>query len=99
MKKKKKNYTESTKVLAHLIPKILEKENLEQDKKVVLGLTYQGTGKIEINPNQNSREYFDTLTHELLHCFFVDLNEKTVTILANKMTKVFWSKNFRRISK
>jgi hypothetical protein len=36
----------------------------------VLGYALQEDFEIEIDPNQPSREYLDTLIHEMLHCFF-----------------------------
>ena len=55
--------------------------------------------EIVIDKRQDSKNYLDTLLHEMLHCFAPRWGEKRVTETANEMTRVIWEKNFRRIEK
>ena len=55
--------------------------------------------KIEVEERQESKDYLDTLIHEMLHCFAPKWGEKRVAETANEMTRVIWDKNYRRIEK
>ena len=54
---------------------------------------------IEIDPRQDSKEYLDTVIHELLHHKFPDLDESKVTKIAKIISRKLWTLNFRRIMK
>ena len=64
-----------------------------------VGLAYADEIEIVIDKRQDSKNYLDTLLHEMLHCFAPRWGEKRVTETANEMTRVIWDKNFRRIEK
>ena len=74
-------------------PKIINKE-LEGN---ILGLAYQEGFEIEIDPRQFSKEYLNTLIHEMLHCFLPDLSERNIIRMAGLMTNAIWARRFRRI--
>jgi hypothetical protein len=76
-------------------PQIVHKE-LEDH---VLGYAYQKDFEIEIDPRQYSKEYLNTLIHEMLHCFLPDLSEKSIIKMSDIMTSEIWKKNYRRLSK
>jgi hypothetical protein len=73
-----------------------------RDKKLeghVLGYAYQEDFEIEIDPRQVSKEYLDTLIHEMLHCFLPDLSERAITRMAHLMADEIWKRRYRRIAK
>ena len=55
--------------------------------------------EVVIEERQNSKDYLDTLIHEMLHCFAPKWGEKRVADTANEMTRVIWEKKYRRIEK
>ena len=73
------------------------------DKKLgrqkAVGQAYSDARVIEIDPRQRSKNYLDTLIHEMLHCFAPRWGEKRVSQTANEMTRVIWDKQYRRIEK
>ena len=73
------------------------------DKKLgrekAYGLAYSGDMRIVVEERQDSKDYLDTLVHEMLHCIAPKWGEKRVTETANEMTRIIWSKNYRRIEK
>ncbi len=73
------------------------------DKKLgrsdAVGMAYIDENRIEIDPRQKSKEYLDTLIHEILHLFNPDWSETKVSKAANEMTKIIWDKNYRRVDK
>ena len=73
------------------------------DKKLgrekAYGLAYSGDMLIEVEERQDSKDYLDTLIHEMLHCFAPAWGEKRVADTANEMARVIWDKNYRRIEK
>jgi hypothetical protein len=77
-------------------PKIKE---VSLEKENALGFAYQDDFEIEIEPKQSSKEYLNTLIHEMLHCFFPELKEGQITKLADIMADNIWKKNYRRIKK
>jgi len=85
-----------TRVLSKRAVKIQERK-LGKDK--ALGMCWYDTGEIEIDPRQDSREYLDTLIHEMLHCFFPDMSEKDVAKVSAKMSNAIWQYNYRRVAK
>lgn len=55
--------------------------------------------EIEIEKNQPSKEYLNTLIHEMLHCLLPDLSEKQIEKMANIMSEEIWKRRFRRLAK
>ena len=76
--------------------KVKEKK-LGREKAV--GLAYADEMEIVIDKRQDSKNYLDTLLHEMLHCFAPRWGQKRVSDTANEMTRVLWDKNYRRIEK
>lgn len=95
-KKQRKKLTKQTEVHAHLIPRIHEKKLGREGN---WGQQWSGTERIDIDPRQTAYRYLNTLIHEILHVYFVDLNENTVTIIADAIARIIWKKNYRRIQK
>lgn len=93
-KKKRVKLTKNTDVNAHLVPRIRERKLGREGN---WGQHWSGTRNIEIDPRQPSRKYLNTLIHELLHMFFPDLNEDTVLLIGDRMEKVIWKKDYRRM--
>jgi hypothetical protein len=54
-------------------------------------------GVIEIDPRLKSKDYLDTLVHELLHRELCFLREEHVGSVATLIAKELWEKGFRRI--
>lgn len=97
MPRKKKRIvelTDETEVAAHRVPRIREKKLGRE-----YGLHWIGTSDIDIDPRQDAKEYLDTLVHELMHLYFVDLNEETVRIITANIVEAIWAKNYRRLQK
>ena len=73
------------------------------DKKLgrqkAVGQAYTDARVIEVDPRQRSKNYLDTLIHEMLHVYNPDWSESKVTKTANEMTDIIWSKNYRRIKR
>ena len=63
------------------------------------GIAYGSEMRIEVEERQESKDYLDTLIHEMLHCFAPKWGEKRVSETANEMTRIIWNKNYRRIEK
>ena len=84
--------------MARPLKKIKVKEK-KLGRQGAVGLAYADEMMIEIDKRQDSKNYLDTLVHEMLHCFAPRWGEKRVTETANEMTRVIWDKNFRRIEK
>lgn len=74
-------------------PKILEKK-LEPK---TLGICHYDPPRIEIDPRQDSKEYMDTLIHEMLHHHFPKLSEKKVKKISKSLSSALWKKRYRRI--
>jgi hypothetical protein len=75
----------------------VKEKNLGREKAV--GLAYASEMEIVIDKRQDSKNYLDTLIHEMLHCFAPAWGEKRVSETANEMTRVIWEKQYRRIEK
>ena len=73
------------------------------DKKLgrqkAVGQAYTDARVIEVDPRQRSKNYLDTLIHEMLHVYNPDWSESKVTKTANEMTDIIWQKNYRRIKR
>jgi len=75
--------------------KVVERK-LGREKAV--GQCYTNKGLVEIDPRQCSKDYLDTLIHEMLHLYFPEDEEWRVLKVATKMTNELWKKKYRRIS-
>jgi len=73
------------------------------DKKLgrqrAVGQAYSDARVIEIDPRQTSKNYLDTLIHELLHVYAPKWSETKVNQTAKEMTQIIWQKNYRRIKR
>ena len=73
------------------------------DKKLgrqkAVGQAYTDAKVIEIDPRQKSKNYLDTLIHELLHVYNPEWSETKVSKTANEITDIIWKKNYRRIKR
>jgi len=73
------------------------------DKKLgrqkAVGQAYADSRIIEVDPRQRSKNYLDTLIHEMLHVYNPEWSENKVTKTANEMTDIIWQKNYRRIKR
>ena len=73
------------------------------DKKLgrqkAVGQAYTDSRIIEVDPRQRSKNYLDTLIHEMLHVYNPEWSENKVTKTANEMTDIIWQKNYRRIKR
>lgn len=63
------------------------------------GRSWRGESFIEIDPRQKSRQYLNTLIHELLHVIYPEESETKVREHSGVLTKYIWEKNYRRIYK
>jgi uncharacterized protein Veg len=77
-------------------PKIRERKIKDEG---VLGWAYQDDFEIEIDPRQSSKEYCNTILHEVAHVWFPDLSERQVIKFADILTDILWSRNYRRVLK
>ena len=55
-------------------------------------------GRIEIDPRQSSKDFLDTLIHEMLHHFWPDLTEDEVSRVATITAQVVWKLGYRRMA-
>ena len=68
-------------------------------REKAMGLAWVGEDKIEIDGRLKSKQYLDTLIHEMLHIYNPTWSETRVAQTANEMTSIIWSKNYRRIKR
>ena len=68
-------------------------------RQKAVGQAYSDARIIEIDPRQTSKNYLDTLIHELLHVYAPNWSETKVSKTANEMTDIIWKKNYRRIKR
>ena len=68
-------------------------------KHRAVGLAHVEERLIEVDPRQSSKDYLDTLVHELLHIIgpSKEWPEETVEKVANIITVHLWKAGFRRI--
>lgn len=71
-------------------------QNKKIAEKNILGYATQEDFEIEIDPRQSSKEYLNTLIHEMLHCFLPDLKEKHIIKMADLLSAAIWNRRFRR---
>ena len=68
-------------------------------REKALGLAWVGEDKIEIDGRLKSKQFLNTLIHEMLHIYNPNWSETRVDQTANEMCNVIWSKNYRRIKR
>lgn len=68
-------------------------------REKAFGLAWVGENKIEIDGRLKSKEYLDTLIHEMLHIYNPTWPETRVAQTATEMTNIIWSKNYRRMKR
>lgn len=60
------------------------------------GLSW-GNGRIEVDPRQSSKDYMDTIIHEILHERHPDLTEDQVLATSSKIAEVLQDCSFRKV--
>ena len=68
-------------------------------RQKAVGQAYSDARVIEVDPRQKSKNYLDTLIHELLHVYNPEWSETKVSKTANEITDIIWKKNYRRIKR
>ena len=68
-------------------------------REKAMGLAWVEDRRIEIDSRLESRDFLDTLIHELLHIYNPDWKEQRVASVATQMTNLIWAKDYRRIKK
>jgi len=68
-------------------------------REKAFGLAWVGENKIEIDGRLKSKEYLDTLIHEMLHIYNPTWPETRVAQTATEMANIIWNKNYRRIKR
>lgn len=63
------------------------------------GWAYTDQDKIEIDPRQTSRQYLNTLVHEILHVLYPEDSETKISNNADTITHYIWEDNYRKIEK
>lgn len=81
----------------NLKPIKIEHKDLTSDG--VWGWAYQDENRIELEKNQTSKEYLNTLIHEMLHCMLPDLKEPHIEKMADMLANEVWRRKFRKIAK
>lgn len=61
------------------------------------GMCNFDTKLLEVDPRQDSKNYLDTMVHEMLHLYFPDEPEWRITKVATRMTNELWKRKYRRI--
>ena len=73
--------------------------DIKLGRQKAVGQAYTDSKVIEIDPRQTSKNYLDTLIHELLHVYNPEWSETKVSKTATEMTQIIWTKNYRRIKR
>ena len=68
-------------------------------REKALGLAWVDKNKIEIDGRLKSKQYLNTLIHELLHIYNPTWSETKVDQTATEMCNIIWAKNYRRIKR
>lgn len=68
-------------------------------REKALGLAWVDKNRIEIDGRLKSKQYLNTLIHELLHIYNANWSETKVDQTATEMCNIIWSKNYRRIKR
>jgi hypothetical protein len=66
-------------------------------REKAMGLAWIEDRRVEIDSRLESKDFLDTLIHELLHIYNPDWKEQKVASTATQMTNLIWAKNYRRI--
>ena len=66
-------------------------------REKAMGLAWVEDRKVEIDSRLNSKDFLDTLIHELLHIYNPQWPESKIASTASQMTNLIWSKDYRRI--
>lgn len=75
-------------------PKVIERK---LGREGVVGFAYHDENLIEIDPRQNSFDYFETLIHEKLHLQFPKLSENKILALGHDMATFLWEHSYRKV--
>lgn len=82
--------------------KIKTSKPIIREKKLgrenVWGFCYDD-GLIEIDPRLDSKDYMDTLLHEMIHHHFPETSEADVERIATLMANALWKRRYRRVEK
>jgi hypothetical protein len=68
-------------------------------REKALGLAWVGENKIEIDGRLKSKQYLNTLIHEMLHIYNPAWPETRIDQTATEMCNVIWAKNYRRMKR
>ena len=68
-------------------------------REKAMGLAWVEDRKVEIDSRLDSKDFLDTLIHELLHIYNPHWSEIKTASTANEMTDLIWAKDYRRIKK
>lgn len=76
-------------------PKVMERK---LGREGAVGFAFYEENRIEIDPRQNSFNYFETLIHEKYHFQFPKLEEKEILKLGHDMAVFLWDLHYRRVN-
>ena len=68
-------------------------------REKAMGLAWIDDRKVEIDSRLDSKDFLDTLIHELLHIYSPHWSETKTASTATEMTDLIWAKDYRRIKK
>ncbi len=68
-------------------------------REKAMGLAWVEDRKVEIDSRLDSKDFLDTLIHELLHIYNPHWSETKTASTATEMTNLIWAKDYRRIKK
>jgi hypothetical protein len=66
-------------------------------KNKCVGVFWPHRNLVEIDPRQSSKEYLNTLVHELLHAACPEMTEEGVIRVANLVARHLWKQKYRKI--
>lgn len=69
------------------------------NKLDVMGECDYDTQTIRIRRGQSEHERLDTVTHELVHAVFPDMEESIVSLLSRTISDTLWKDGWRRKTK
>jgi len=62
-----------------------------------LGLAWQGTGLIELDPRLSPKKRLEVLLHEGLHHIFQNKSEAEINEAGELLAGLLWRQNYRRV--
>lgn len=62
-----------------------------------LGLAWQGTGLIELDPRLSPKKRLEVLLHEGLHHIFQDKSETEINEAGELLAGLLWRQDYRRV--